>query len=148
MKTYNKLSLMLLLCLLGAAGFAQVAKTKVFSQFPETVDISRSQLSKALTAEEGATVTLHFSSDLVITGTVVANVQKYDNLQSMVIKSEAFANALFHLSKVTNKDNTVIYLGRILSEDAADGYEIKSETAGIYQLKKVLLETIYQPCTQ
>ncbi len=140
--------LMLLLCLSSAASFSQVAKTEVFSQFPETIDISRSQLSQALTVAEGATVTLNFSSNLVITGKVVANVQKYDNLQSMVIKSESYANALIHLSKVINKDNTISYLGRIISDDALDGYEIKNEVAGNYQLKKVSLETIYQPCTQ
>ena len=140
--------LILLLCLTTAVSFSQVGKPEVFAQYPETINISKSQLSQALTVAEGANVTLNFSSDLIITGRVVANVQKFDNLQSMVIKSEAFANALFHLSKVTNKDNSISYVGRILSEDALDGYEIKAEASGIYQLKKIQLETIYQPCTQ
>lgn len=147
MKTNSKLLLVLLLCLTNAVAFSQAAKTEVFSQFPETVNISKSQLSQAFTATEGSTVTLHFSSDLTFTGKVVANEQKYDYLQSMVIKTDAFANSLFHLSRIT-KDNTVSYVGRILSEEALDSYEIKTETAGIYQLKKVALETFYQPCTQ
>lgn len=147
MKPITKPLLMALLCLSSTLGFSQVAKTEVFSQFPETINISKSELSQSLTAAEGAAVTLRFA-DLVITGKVVANVQKYDNLQSMVIRADGFSNALFHLSKVTNKDNSITYVGRILSEDASDGYEVTTDLAGNYQLKKVQQETILQPCTQ
>lgn len=147
MKPINKLLLMLLLCLSSAVTFSQVAKTEVFSQFPETINISKSELSQSLLTAEGAAITLRFA-DLVITGKVIANVQKYDNLQSVVIKANGYNNALFHLSKITNKDDTITYVGRILSEDAADGYEVKMDVAGNYHLKKVQLENILQPCNQ
>lgn len=147
MKPVSKPLLMVLLCLTSAVSFSQVAKTEIFSQFPETINISKSELSQSLIMPEGAALTLHFA-DLIISGKVISNVQKYDNLQSMVIKADNFANALFHLSKVTNKDNTITYIGRILSDDAADGYEVQTDLAGNYKLKKVLQENILQPCTQ
>lgn len=139
--------LMALLCLSSAVCFSQTAKTEVFSQFPETINISKSELSQSLLATEGAAITVRFA-DLVISGKVIANVQKYDNLQSMVIRSDAYANALIHLSKITNKDNTISYVGSILSEEAADGYEVKADPAGNYQLKKIQQDTVLQPCTQ
>lgn len=139
--------LLALLCLSSAVSFSQVAKTEVFSQFSETINIAKSELSHSLMAAEGDAITLRFA-ELVITGKVIANVQKYENLQSMVVKADGYANALFHLSKITNKDNSISYVGRILSDDAVDGYDIKADAAGNYQLKKVHQETILQPCTQ
>lgn len=147
MKPITKPLLMALLCLTSVASFSQVAKTEVFSQFRETIDIPKSELSQSLLAAEGDAITLRFD-DLVITGKVIANVQKYDNLQSVVIKADGFANALVHLSKVTAKDNTITYVGRIISDDSKDGYEILSDTAGNYRLRKLQQEKILQLCTQ
>jgi hypothetical protein len=138
---------MLLLCLTSAVSFSQVPKTAAFSRFPETININKSELSQAMMVAEGSAITLNFSG-LVIIGKVVANVQKYDNLQSILIRTEGFSNAFFHLSKVINKDKTISYIGRMLSDESSDGYEVKSDLTGNYQLKKVQLENILQPCTQ
>ena len=146
MKT-SKLLLMLLLCLSTAASYAQATKTEVFSQFPETINISKSELSQSLLATEGTSITIHFA-DLVITGKVIANVHKYGNLQNLVVRADGYANALFHLSRITNKDQTITYAGSILSEEAADGYQVKQDVAGNYQLKKVQMENLLQLCTQ
>jgi hypothetical protein len=148
MKSYSKTLLLLLLCLTTAAAFSQnTNKPKVFSDFPEVVVCSATQFSNAFAAREGETVTFTFSNNLTITGKVITNVQKYANLQSMTIQSPAFANAIFHLSKQINADRSTAFVGRILSTEAADGYEIRQDAAGNYSFQKIEEARVRQLCS-
>jgi hypothetical protein len=71
---------------------------------------------------------------------------KYNNLQSLVIKSALFNNAIFSLSKRINDDNSITYIGRIIHFDYADMYELKQDVNGIYQLIKNETERVVQTC--
>ena len=79
---------------------------------------------------------------------MVNNVVKYSNLQSAVIKSPAFHNSIFSISKITNKDNSISYVGRIVNKNYFDGYELKKNAAGNYQLIKMETDRVIQDCSQ
>jgi hypothetical protein len=72
---------------------------------------------------------------------------KYADLQTMVIKSEQYPNTLFQLSKISNKDNSISYVGRIMNNEAMEVYEIKSYLADNYSLQKIDLDKILQDCS-
>lgn len=148
MKSLCKSLLVLLLCLSFAVSFSQVKKPAVFSRFPDVIDCSETQFSNAFSAKEGETVTLSFSDNFIISGKVISNVQKYANLQSMTIQLPAYANAIFNLSKQTEKGQDIAYVGRILSTEAMDGFEIKKDAKGNYSFQKVEEQNLRQICSQ
>jgi len=147
MKPISKTLLALLLCLTTAVSYSQTTKSAVFSRFPEKIDCLPSEVNAAFTAEKGQTISLHFSNDFIITGKVISKIRKYSNLESLTMRVPEYADAVFHLSRQTNDDQSISFVGRILSTDAFDGYEIKRDAGGNYQLHKVEEENIRQVCS-
>lgn len=146
MKLHSKNLLLLLLCLISATSFSQSAQKKVYAAYPDVVECNTEEFRNAFTKTEGENISLNFSDDLTISGTVIHNSWKYDNLQSLTIKVPAFADAIFHLSKQVDQQKNITYVGRIFSPDASDGYEIKQDLGGNYQLKKITVERLRPTC--
>lgn len=142
--------LLLLLTLSAIVVNAQLSgsKPKLFGNLPEIIVCNESTLSQAfaVTAEQQASFS--FSGDFLFTGKVLSNTARYSNLQTVVIRSAAFADAVFVLSRVTAKDNSVEYTGRIVNTKYADGYELKKDASGKYQLVKFELEKQLPDCSQ
>jgi len=137
----------LLLSLFTASAFCQeVAKPKNFAEFPNTINCSVFEFHNAFTAREGQQVVLSFANNFRFAGTVLQNMAKYDNLQTMTIKSDQFENTIFHLSKQMLDGNTVSYVGRIISPNAADGFQIRKENTGNYILEKTESNRVLQEC--
>jgi hypothetical protein len=150
MKTITKAALVLLLTAVISPAFAQKKKTTkkpLFAEFPGAVDISKSMLKHMMVSKPGETVTVPFNNKFVFEGKVVSNENKYDNLQSMIIRSNNMGNTLFQLSKIINKDKSISYVGRIMNPDALEVYEIKNDVAGNYRLQRIDLDNILQDCS-
>lgn len=148
MKTCKAI-LSLLLCLTTAAAFSQKsdhARPKLFAGYPETIQLSKNILQNTLNAAEGEEVIVPFTSNFRFKGTVISNQKKYENLQAVIIKSPAFGNALFQLSRMINDDKTISYAGRIINPNAFDGYEIKKGQDGNYSFIKFETAKILQDC--
>jgi len=138
MKTFKKL-LSVILCLATVTAFSQKtdqSAPKLFAAFPETIQLSKNILHSTINASEGEQVIVAFSNEFRFKGTVLSNLQKYDNLQSVMIKSASFGNSIFQLSKITNEDKSISYTGRIINPDAFDGYEIKKDNKDNYSFIK------------
>lgn len=149
MKSPGKLIFAILLCLSNTSGFSQtsqVAKPKIFSNFPNTINCTVSEFRNAFSATEGQHIILTFSDDFKFSGTVISNAVKYSNLQSMTIQSDLSDKTIFHLSKQINFDNSVSYVGRIMNSTASDGYQIKKDMAGDYKFEKFDAEKVLQDC--
>lgn len=101
---------------------------------------------QAFTAREGQHIVLFFSDNFKFSGTVVSNVEKYSNLQSMTIKSDQSEHIIFHLSRQLLEDNSISFVGRIMSPNASDGYQIKKSQTGNYSFEKIDAQKILQDC--
>ena len=147
MKTLKTL-FVLLLCLTTAATRAQPAsKQKLFTNYPETIQLSKNILQNALTVNEGEEVVITFSNEFSFKGTVLSNQKKYDNLQSVMIRSAVFKNAILQLSRIINADKSISYAGRIINPEAGDGYQVKKGKDNTYSLVKFETNKILQDCS-
>ncbi|HQW84492.1 MAG TPA: hypothetical protein PK987_08530 [Ferruginibacter sp.] len=148
MKHYAPYALSLLLCVISTTGFSQdnTAKPKQFSSFPTVIDCSQTELSRIFTAPQGQYINLQFASNFNFSGTVTSNIVKYANLQSAIIKSPDFSNTIFSVSKILNEDGTVSFTGRIINKNYFDGFELKKNLAGNYQLVKIETDRVIPDC--
>ena len=150
MKTIAKAVLVLLFTAAISPAFAQKKKASqkpLFADFPGSVELSKSMLKSMMVSKPGQSISVPFNSKFVFVGKVVSNENKYDNLQSVVIRSNTMGNAVFQLSKIINKDKSISYVGRIMNPDALEVYEIKNDVAGNYRLQRVDLDKILQDCS-
>jgi hypothetical protein len=144
MKLFNKSMLIVLFSVLTSSTFAQT-KQKLFAQYPEIISLSNATITDALSYNTGAAVSLSLSSNFIFAGTVISNQQKYDNLQTIMIRSSENNQSVLQISKITNKDNSISFAGILINKDAADGYVIKNNN-GIYSLQKFEADKILEPC--
>jgi hypothetical protein len=150
MKLPSKSLLMLLLCLSTAVGYSQQTvanKTRLFAATPDKIDIASELFSKIMTFSEGTEVTFPLGNGVTFNGIVLSNEMKYSNLQSMTIRSAELNNSFFSLSKITNPDNSISYVGRIINNNALDGYQVKKAETGNYRLEKFESDRILQDCS-
>lgn len=144
----SKLLLVLMLSLTTAFGFAQqTIKPKIFSAYPETINVSETIFTSALNAHEGDEISLDLGDGFIFKGTVISNEIKYQNLQTVTIRSQLFNNTLFAVSKIKTADQNILYVGRMINHAAFDGYEIKRSVAGSYRLQKFDSDHILQDCS-
>lgn len=147
MKTVSKV---FALCILLAVTYRISAqgvtapRPDLFNTFSSNIPVPVSELNKAFTANVGAPVQLNFASKFSFAGTVFSSVKKYDNLSCVIIKSPLFHNALLSISRITNDDNTTTYVGRIINEKYADGYELVKDDSGNYKFNKIRTEDLIQ----
>jgi hypothetical protein len=149
MKHLASYALLFCLSLISVTGFAQNSngsKPKQFSGFPDVINCSESTLSNIFNAAAGQNVSLAFSDNFSFVGSVTSNIVKYSNLQTAVVRSPYFNNSIFSVSRITNKDNSVSYIGRIINKGYFDGYELKRNATGSYQLVKIETDKVIQDC--
>jgi len=142
---------MVLLTLYAATSYAQTKQTNkvpLFGKFPTTIICSELQLRSMFAVAKGQSVSLSLGDNLSLSGPVISNLAKYSNLQTIVIKLPAFKDALFSLSKQTDAQRNVNYVGRIMNPQYTDGFELTRNADGNYQLNKIDLEKIFVECTQ
>ena len=140
----------LALCAILSASYstkAQVVKSSkqnLFSKFSANIPTAVAELDKAFLSTEGSSIQLNFGNNFSIAGTVFSSIQRYSNLSSVLIKIPLMNNSLLSISKRINDDNTVTYVGRIVNEKYADGYELAKDTRGNYTFNKIKTEDLIQ----
>ena len=122
-------------------------KPQLFNSFPSKINCTEAELSKAFAVAVNQNINVAFSDNFLIDGTVTSNIVKYNNLQTVVIKSPLFADAIFVLSKITNRDNSINYVGRIINRKYFDGYELRKDNFNNYQLIKIETDRVMQDCS-
>lgn len=146
-----KTTLMLCLfafCILVTPGVSaqtnKSVKPSLFASYSSKIPASITELEKAFTITAGSDVKFRFSPGFLFSGTVISSVQKYNNLSSVLIRLPAFNNTLLCISKRINDDNTITYVGRIINEKYADGYELIKDNTGNYSFTKIKTEDLIQ----
>ncbi len=147
MKTYKQA---FALCVTFCIAFASNAQVKsstrpfLFNNSITTFQAATTELDKAFSVKPGSAVQLNFANNFTFTGTVLSSVERYGKLSSIIIKSPSLHNTLLSVSKRINDDNTITYVGRILNESYADGYELKKGNDGSYAFHKIKTEDLIQ----
>jgi hypothetical protein len=114
-----------------------------FSKYAEKLPTATSELEKAFTATEGAKVKINFAG-LSFNGIVTSSIKRYDNLYSVVIKAPGLSNSILAISRRINDDNTISYVGRIINEKYADGFELRKEGNGSYAMNKIRTDALIE----
>jgi hypothetical protein len=61
----------------------------------------------------------------------------------VIVKSPTLNNTLLAISKRINDDKTITYVGRIINDKYADGYELKKEN-GSYAMHKIKTDALVE----
>ena len=145
---YAMFLVLLCISLNGSSQTGTAPKPKQFSNFPDVISCSEAVLSNIFNTTAGQNINLSFSDNFLFPGNVTSNVVKYSNLQTAIIKSPVFHNSIFSVSRIINDDRSISYVGRIINRDYFDGYELKRNAAGNYQLVKMETDRVIQDCRQ
>lgn len=150
MKPYAGYALSFLLSFLTITAFSQnnQSKPEQFNNFPNTVNCSEAELSKIFNTTSGQTISLNFSNGFNIQGLVSSNISRQANLQTAILTMPDYANSIFSISKILNKDGSYFYEGRIINKNYFDGFELKRNETGSYQLQKNETDKVIPDCTQ
>jgi hypothetical protein len=112
-------------------------RPSLFQNLPEKITCRINDLSALLQSEIGRTVSFSFTENTVFQGVVSSLANKFENtLQSVVIRSTNFPGAALSFSKLTKEDGTISYVGRIISFQHGDAYEITMENGQYFFIKK------------
>jgi len=111
-------------------------RPSLFQNLPNKISCRINDLSALLESETGKPVSFSLVDNLKFQG-VVSSVAKFDNsLNSVVIRSTNFPGAALSFSRITKEDGTFSYVGRIISFQHGDAYEIGLENGQYYFVKK------------
>ena len=107
MKKYSKTLLAVLLSVASIAGFAQTqdARPKLYASLPQSINVDQSKFSNVLDAVEGKEISLQLSPDFIFTGKVISNFTKYNNLHTVMVRSNENATSILQITLIQNDNN-------------------------------------------
>ena len=116
-------------------------KPKLFADLPDQLEFNPVNLSGLFMLKVGQSVDVPISSDFNFSGQVVSKSDDPKSV-SVVIRSTNRVGARLVFTKITDADNTIKYIGRIISLQHGDSYEIISVNNQYYLKKKGLYDLI------
>lgn len=116
---------------------AKSQTSRLFSSVPDSLQLAETEISQLFTLKAGSVISIRVSDQFQLKGVLKSSIQKYENLKSLIIESTNYKGAILSLSRRTEDDNSIIYLGRILSSQHDDGFELRINEAGQYYLRKI-----------
>lgn len=114
-----------------------------FDKYAAKLQTPESELSKAFSVPEGGKIKLNFG-DFTFNGIVTSSIKRYDNLYTVIVKSPGLDNTLFSISKRINDDKSITYVGRIINNNSADGFQLKREDNGSYAMQKINTDALIE----
>lgn len=108
----------------------------LFAAFAKTINFPTTELEKIFTTPEGRIIKLSLGENVGLTGIITSSIQRYNNLQNVIIKLNNLDNTVFGISKRINDDKSVTYIGRIINTKYSDAFELKSDANGNYFINK------------
>jgi hypothetical protein len=140
----------MLCCLLSAAQTTHLSgkiplnepdnnKPKLFTDLPDQIQFNPNNLSNLFLLKIGEAVNVPISDEFTFSGQVVSKAEEPTS-SSVVVRSTNRVGARLVFTKITNADNSTKYIGRIISLQHGDSYEIVSENNQYYFKKKGLYD--------
>jgi hypothetical protein len=140
--------LVLFTCAAVNAQNNNVVKPSLFKRFPNQISCNYPELDKAFGTNLSQQANLSFSNNFSFRGIVISNITRYGNMQTVLIQSKDFSDAVLSITKITLPNGQTTFKGRIVNTKYADGYELKKDAAGNYQLIKFETDKLLQDCKQ
>lgn len=109
----------------------------LFSAFAKTINFPKTELEKIFITAEGSIIKLSLGGNVGLTGVITSSTQRYHNLKSVIVKLNNLDNTVLGISKRTNDDNSISYVGRIINTKYADAFELKTDANGNYFINKI-----------
>lgn len=148
MKNLNIFLLFILLAVSeGATAQTPAAKPAQFAAYATRLNCTEAQLAALLSLPENSTVSLTLAGGFEFRGIVQSSVQKYANLKTAIIRSTNFPGSVFSLSKRSDAVSGEQYVGRIMSVQHSDVYELQFEN-GQYVFEKKKFDNLVHTCTK
>ena len=154
MKNLRIPALCLCAMLLSLCGFAQNNsvtdqgnKPKLFSSLPDKIPVTIDQINALFDVQVGVAASLNISANASqkFSGNVVSKAnskEKESNLESVVVRSTNFNGATLTITRTVNKDGTIAYVGRIISFQHGDVYELQNLNGTYTLVKRNLLDMV------
>lgn len=140
--------LFMLLCISHTATAQTPApKPSQFSAYAERLNCTEAQLSALLDKPEHTVISFTLPGGFEFRGIVQSSVQKYANLKTAIIRSTNFPGAVFSLSKRSDNVAGEQYVGRIMSFQHSDVYELQLAN-GQYSFEKKKFDDLVHSCAK
>lgn len=127
---------LLISCNITKAQVVTERRPQLFAAFAKSVNFPKTELEKIFSTAQGRTIKLSLGDNVAMTGVITSSLQPDPNLQSVIIKLNNLDNSVLGISKRTNDDKSITYIGRIVNSKYADAFELKKEDSGNYIINK------------
>lgn len=146
MKTVKSIAVCVLLSLSAYTSQAQehkiplnepdYGKPKLFSDLPQKMIMDVSGMEPLFRYPVGTMVSVQATPDLLLQGVVVSTSDASNaSMKSVVIRVTNRPGAIFTYTRTTRAEGGVAYIGRMMSRNNGDAYEVAMEN-GTYILQK------------
>lgn len=116
-------------------------KPKLFADLPDRISFDISTIDNLMNLRVGSATRILPTTDLLFVGNVISTYSPQNgSVKTIVIKLTNRPGATFTLTKITNKDGSIIYKGRIISRSNGDAFEITKERDQYFLIKKNLYD--------
>ena len=145
MKMLKTFALGLVLTLGGLRGTAQKSavplnepdynKAKLFADLPQRMKLKVKEMEALFSLPVGTVINTQATDQFKLQGTIVSKAEDA-TVKSVVIRSTNKQGAIFTFTKVSKADGNSNYIGRMISRQHGDAFEIVKEN-GQYVLNKI-----------
>ena len=117
------------------------SKPKLFADLPDRINFDPAHLLSLLITPVGQSISLEVTPAFTLSGLVVSKAND-QNSASVVLRLTNRPGARLIFTKLTGANSSVKYIGRIISLQHGDSYEINSENGQYYFKKKGIYELV------
>jgi hypothetical protein len=111
-------------------------KSALFSHLPDKFNVNILLIEKLFYSPASGTVRFLLSGNHFFEGVIIEKIQKNKNAICLNIRSSNYDGAWFTLSQITNNDQSVSYIGRIISIRHGDVFMLAKEKGQFYFTKQ------------
>lgn len=149
MKQFNPAIFLLLMMSFSTVVFSQELKYKVEDnkQLPDVLPVTQQTLLAIFQSKFEESISFPLTDQIAFTGSVISKVEKYSNMETVILRSVENTTYLMQLSKQTLKNNDVVFSGRILFGNEQYMFLLKRDKKNHYTLEKSKLNAILQDCS-
>jgi hypothetical protein len=110
-------------------------KSKLFADLPQRMNLKVKEMEALFSLPVGTVINTQATDQLKLQGTIVSKAEDA-TLKSVVIRSTNKQGAIFTFTKIVSADGSYNYIGRMISRQHGDAFEIVKEN-GQYVLNKI-----------